>query len=71
MTSILQTDASDYGIGGYLFSVTNGKVRMIRFFSKALIGAQLNWSAREKECYDIYFLESRHSRIYWTIGTSS
>ena len=25
-TPILQTDASDYGIGGYLFMVTNGKV---------------------------------------------
>ncbi len=68
MTSILQTDASDYGIGGYHFSVTNGKVRMNRFFSKALIGAQLNWSAREKECYGIYFrvktfedlLDNRH-----------
>jgi hypothetical protein len=51
----LQTDASDYGVGGYLYSVPNGKVRVIRFFSKALIGAQLNLSAREKECYGIYF----------------
>ena len=40
---ILQTDASDYGIGGYAFMVTNGKVRVVRFFSKALTGAQLNW----------------------------
>ena len=53
VSPILQTDASDYGVGGYLFSVTNGKVRVIRFSSKALIGAQLNWSAREKECYGI------------------
>ena len=68
MTSILQADASDYGVGGYLFSVTNGKVRVIQFFSKALIGAQLNWSAREKECYGTYFglktfedlLDNRH-----------
>ena len=52
----------------YLYSVTNGKVRVIRFFSKALVGAQLNWSAREKECYGIYFgfktfedlLDNRH-----------
>jgi hypothetical protein len=43
VTPILQTDASDYGVGGYLFSVTNGKVRVIRFFSKALIRAQLKW----------------------------
>ena len=48
--------------------VTNGKVRVIRFFSKALTGAQLNWSTREKECYGIYFgcktfedlLDNRH-----------
>ena len=35
MTPILQTHASDYGVGGYLYSVTNGKVRVIRFFRKA------------------------------------
>jgi len=54
-TSILQTDASDYGIGGYLYMVTNGIVRPIRFYSKAITGSQLNWSAREKECYGIYY----------------
>ena len=67
-TPNVQTDASDYGIGGYVFMVTNGKVRMIRYFSKALQGAQLNWSAREKECYGIYYgvkkiedlLDNRH-----------
>ena len=67
-TPILQTDASDYGIGGYLFMIVEGKVHVIRFFSKALVGAQLNWSAREKECYGIFFgvqlfedlLDNRH-----------
>ena len=54
-TPILQTDASDYGIGGYMYMVTNGQVRVVRFFSKSLVGSQLNWSAREKECYAIYF----------------
>ena len=54
-TPILQTDASDYGIGGYMYMVANGQVRVIRFFSKALVGAQLNWSAREKECYAIFY----------------
>jgi len=44
---ILQTDASDYGIGCYLYTVTNGKVRVIRFFSKALTVTQLNWSTRK------------------------
>jgi hypothetical protein len=31
------------------------QVRVIRFFSKSLVGSQLNWSAREKECYGIYY----------------
>jgi hypothetical protein len=35
--------------------VTNGKVHVIRFFSKALTGAQLNWSVRQKECYGIFY----------------
>jgi len=62
-TPILQTDASDFGIGGYLKMVTNGKVRVVQFFSKALTGAQLNWSTREKECYGKTFedmLDNRH-----------
>jgi hypothetical protein len=54
-TPILQTDTSDYGIGGYLYMVTNGNVRVMRFFSEALTGAQLVWSTRETECYGIYF----------------
>ena len=52
---ILQTDASDYGIGGYLYMIVNHQVRVIRFFSKSLVGSQLNWSARENECYGIYY----------------
>jgi len=54
-TSILQSDASDYGIGSYVFMVKEDKVRVFRFFSKAHIGAQLNWSVREKECYGIFY----------------
>ena len=69
-TPILQTDASDYGIGGYLFMVTAGRVRVVRFYSKALVGAQLNWSVREKECYGI-FMGSASSRTYWITDRSS
>ena len=35
-----QTDASDYGIGGYLYTIRDGKVRVVRSFSKALVGAE-------------------------------
>ena len=69
-TPILQTDASDYGIGGYLYMVTNGRVRVIRFFSKALVGPQLNWSTREKSTTGST-LVLRLSRIYLTIVASS
>jgi len=31
-------------------------VRVVRFFSKVLVGAPLNWSAREKEYYEVYYL---------------
>ena len=55
VTPILHTDASDYGIGGYLYMIVNHQVRVIRFFSKSLVGSQLNWSSREKECYGIYY----------------
>ena len=35
--------------------IVNHQVRVIRFFSKSLVGSQLNWSAREKEYYGIYY----------------
>ena len=38
-TPILQSNASDNGIGGYLYMVTNDKVGVILYFSKALTGA--------------------------------
>jgi len=38
-TPILQTDAFDYGIGGYLYMIVNHQVRVIRFFRK-------HWSDR-------------------------
>ena len=41
-TPILQTDASDYGVGAYFYEIRDGKMRVIRFLSKSLTGAQLN-----------------------------
>ena len=51
----LHTDASDYAIGAYLFQVVDNKEQPIRFMSKSLSGAQLNWSTIEKEAYAIWF----------------
>ena len=56
-TARLQTHASDYGIGDYMFMVINGQVRVVRFLSKSLTGSQLNLSSKENECYGIYYGE--------------
>ncbi len=47
----MRTDASDYGIGGYIFQVDGNTQLPIRFISKALHKAQLNWSTFEKEVF--------------------
>jgi hypothetical protein len=51
----LHTDASDYGIGGYLFQKIDGEDKPIAFMSKTLSGAELSWSTIEKECYAIIY----------------
>ena len=47
----LMTDASDYGIGGYLFQRVDGIDQPIAFISKSLTESQLRWSTIQKEAY--------------------
>jgi hypothetical protein len=51
---ILETDASQYGIGAYLYQIINGSKRPIAFMSKTLTKAELKWSTIEKEAYAIF-----------------
>jgi len=51
---ILQTDASDYGIGAYLFQRIGGVDYPIDYLSKSLTKSQRRWSTIEKECFSIY-----------------
>ena len=44
----LLTDASDYGIGGYLYQLVNGKEQPVAFVSKSLSGPQLRWLTIQK-----------------------
>lgn len=53
-TIVVMTDASDYGIGAYIYQTIDGQERPIIFMSKALHGAQLAWSVVEKEAYAIF-----------------
>ena len=59
----LHTDASDNGVGGYLFQTVDGKDQPVAFVSKSLNKSQLRWSVIQKEAYRnifscMYFLES-------------
>jgi len=51
----LYTDASDYGIGGYLCQVVNGDEQPIAFLSKTLSKAEKRWSVYEKEAFAIFY----------------
>ena len=51
----LHTDASDYGVGAYLFQVVDGLECPIAFLSKTLSAEQKRWSTNEKEAFAIYY----------------
>jgi hypothetical protein len=53
----LQTDASDYGIGAYMFQLDNDGVthRPIEFISKTLSATQKRWGIPDKEAYAIFY----------------
>ena len=52
----LHTDASDYGIGGYLFQLVDGKEHPIAFVSKSLSLSQIRWAVIQKEAYAIFYV---------------
>ena len=51
----LLTDASDYGIGAYLYQLIDNIERPIAFISKSLSGAQLKWSTIQTEANSIFY----------------
>jgi transposase InsO family protein len=50
----LCTDASDYGIGGYLYQTIDMKDYPIAFVSMSLSGPQTRWATIQKEAYAIF-----------------
>jgi hypothetical protein len=69
----LHTDASKYGIGGYLFQVVDSVQQPIAFISKTLTSTELRWSVPEKEGYAIFYslmkLEHLLRDIHFTLRT--
>jgi hypothetical protein len=51
----LRTDASDLGIGGYLYQVVDGSIRHIQFISKAFDAVQCRWATIEQEAFAVYY----------------
>ena len=50
----LHSDASDYGVGGYLFQTVDGIDQPVAFVSESLNKSQLRWSVIQKETYGIF-----------------
>jgi len=61
---IAQTDASDYGIGIYVFQVINGQERPIAIASHSLSTEQSHWSVIEKELYAIYYFLHKFDYLF-------
>ena len=51
----LMTDASDYGIGGYLYQEVDGKKQLVALVSKSLTKTQLKWATIQKEAFALYY----------------
>jgi hypothetical protein len=51
----IHTDASDYGIGAYLFQVVEGDQHPIAFLSKSLDDRMRRWDTPQKEGFDIFY----------------
>ena len=53
----LQTDASEFGIGAYMFQLEADGVthRPIEFLSKTLSSTQRRWAIPDKEAYAIFY----------------
>jgi transposase InsO family protein len=52
---VLRTDASDLGVGAYLYQVKDGEEQPIAFLSKAFNTTQRHWSTHEKEAFAIFY----------------
>jgi len=59
----LHTDASDYGIGGYLFQVVDDVEVPVAFMSKSLTEAESRWSVTEKECYAFVYMFKKYEYL--------
>ena len=64
-TFILQTDASDVGVGAVLLQYEDGVKKPVAYASKKLNKAQVNYSTIEKECFAIIWAVQKFCRFLY------
>ena len=55
----LRHDASDLGLGGYLYQMIESQERIVTVISHAFKDNELKWSTIEKECFSLVFCVSK------------
>ena len=60
---VVMTDASDYGIGAYIYQLVDKKEQPIVFMSKLLHRAELKCSTVEKEAFAIFATLKKHNHL--------
>ena len=61
---IVDTDASNYAIGGVLSQVQDGKERVIMYGSKGLVGSQQKWCTTRRELWAIVHFVTKQFSFY-------
>ncbi|GFO08094.1 retrovirus-related pol polyprotein from transposon gypsy [Plakobranchus ocellatus] len=60
---VVQTDASDYGIGAVLLQMRSGKLMPCRFASRKLLQREQNYSTIERETLAIVYAVSAYAFV--------
>jgi len=63
-TFIVDTDASDYQIGGVLSQEQDGEERVIMYASKGFHGSQLRWCTTRRELWGIVYMVTKAFKYY-------
>ena len=83
---VIQTDASDDGLGAVLSQIVNGEERVVQYISRVLQPAEKPWAPREKEALAIiyacetfrpyiymskFLIETDHHSLQWLMTAKS